>query len=612
MPSADAADAADAAWSAVLPVTTAILLASGILCLANLTLEVWKDYVPMLAAAFLISQALHATRVDMVAQVVRMRKNGPKFAWIRFGNMVTHMPGAWLPALAVLLAVFWLDLFIDRTVMFLVLIVTAMVMWALCNGVLWLWVHRPVSPDQRVRTHRDENIATTLLLVTMMISFLTILLTLVGRSIFDGILILFDLSTWSRQQGSALGPGARAAITNAGAALCERAGLLVDEQPAVDTPFAPIAKHLFQQLCNNDGSHSTDARLVLSSTMEVVKVEFPDLGPLLTPYIDLLRQCKVAAGSFQGELCEEEIDLGHLTTALKTSGLQIRELLEQRGLGEATAQAFNALGQGVASVGLSALNHLVVSLARLLQLVMGLVQQLLASLVFATFTFHMLAHDHDALRMVSSLSSYHLSLYHASAQRRGFLPRREPQTAAERAGDGDGDGDGAAAADAQGRHLDEEGDFVVRLRAAVHGAVSMTFVVAARDVFFLVMLFEVIGVPHGYPALLLVAVFTLFPLVPRLLVFFPWCLALAMDGSWVGRARALALVIFEALDVPEMLAPLADQTTSVMNDTIGSYIFSFSLILGVNRFGWSGVLFGPLLVLLIAIATTLFARSQRR
>ena len=129
--------------------------------------------------------------------------------------------------------------------------------------------------------------------------------------------------------------------------------------------------------------------------------------------------------------------------------------------------------------------------------------------------------------------------------------------------------------------------------------------------FFLVVLFEVIGVPHGYPALLLVAVLTLFPLVPRIFVFFPWCLALAMDGSWVGRARALALLIFEALDVPEMLAPLADQTTRVMNDTIGSYVFSFSLILGVNRFGWSGVLFGPLLVLLISIATTLLARSQQ-
>lgn len=48
----------------------------------------------------------------------------------------------------------------------------------------------------------------------------------------------------------------------------------------------------------------------------------------------------------------------------------------------------------------------------------------------------------------------------------------------------------------------------------------------------------------------------------------------------------------------------------MIDDTIGGYLFSFSLILGVQRFGAAGVLFGPFLVCVLALSTDAVSASK--
>jgi hypothetical protein len=158
----------------------------------------------MIAAAFLISQALHASRVRMVEQIVGMRKEG--FRLFGLGKMGAYITtpansGVWLPALAVLVSILWLDMFLSKWLMVVVLVLALLLVWASCNCLVWMWVKRPVSADLRVRARRDEDIATTLLLVTCLGSLLMILWTLSLRSLIDCVWIVFEAASWTKSQG---------------------------------------------------------------------------------------------------------------------------------------------------------------------------------------------------------------------------------------------------------------------------------------------------------------------------------------------------------------------------------------------------------------------------
>lgn len=167
-------------------------------------LQVWKDYVAMIAAAFLISQALHSSRVRMVELIIEMRKEG--FRVIGLGQMAGYVTESahwvYLPALACLMSILWLDMFLSKTLMLVVLCLALFVAWAFCNLVVCLWVHRPVSADLQVRARRDEDIATTFLLVTCLGSLLVILWTLSLRSLVDCVWIVFEAASWTKSQGT--------------------------------------------------------------------------------------------------------------------------------------------------------------------------------------------------------------------------------------------------------------------------------------------------------------------------------------------------------------------------------------------------------------------------
>jgi hypothetical protein len=156
---------------------------------------------------------------------------------------------------------------------------------------------------------------------------------------------------------------------------------------------------------------------------------------------------------------------------------------------------------------MAAVGHLAAGLGRLVATLLGLMQTLLATLVFGTFTFHMLAHDHDILHRLAPHAS-------AAAYRVGGGAWGEGEEGGEGEARAQGADEGCVRDSARGlgfrdrargfRLGGEESKghpkmvkMLERMRSTVQGAVSLTIAVAARDVFFLLLLFEGVGGGQG-------------------------------------------------------------------------------------------------------------------
>ena len=108
--------------------------------------------------------------------------------------------------------------------------------------------------------------------------------------------------------------------------------------------------------------------------------------------------------------------------------------------------------------------------------------------------------------------------------------------------------------------------------------------------------------PYPYLACSLATLFSIFPFIEPALILVPcWVVPLVAVGRWrAALASALAVL------APSLLGELGGM------EVVSPWIFDFSLAAGVVAVGWSGVLFGPVLVCCAKLLLDLGSASIRQ
>ncbi|MDR2920915.1 MAG: AI-2E family transporter [Tannerella sp.] len=115
----------------------------------------------------------------------------------------------------------------------------------------------------------------------------------------------------------------------------------------------------------------------------------------------------------------------------------------------------------------------------------------------------------------------------------------------------------------------------------------------------------IFGVPSAFLFALLTCFATIIPLVGTGLVWFPLCVYFALTGNWVG---AIGLAIFSAVILTNVDNVIRLILQKKLADT-HPLITVFGVILGLNIFGFWGVIFGPLLLSLFFLLINIFKRE---
>ncbi|KAL1496797.1 hypothetical protein AB1Y20_014384 [Prymnesium parvum] len=506
----------------------------------------WKDYISLIASAFLLSQALHRPRAALVDWAEGLRAPSAPRLYVRLlGAAVSPAKLLFkltaIPSLVQLALLLALELL--HNVAPLLSIVTPLALGVLLVGGLVCLMDRRLLGFNRWVS--DEVVAATAVLLTLcfVLTFITTVIAI--RSVLELRELVVAVSSW---MGS-IAPAAAGAFTDLANSGLELSISSLGKLDGSEHKWAGVLLHLLGEVRT-----ASNGTAVVQSTFVKIRQMYPDAAwlsaedfgklvlwlsgdPFLSSTWAAAQPLRWAA-PINNTAAAPHAQL----SASEVIGIVWRQLQEFQ-TREEMMQSLQSWGGGL---GTSTLQLLASALGMLMRLLNFALMFGVSGIVLATMTFSMLCMKTDALTYMMNLVTPHAIV--------------EKQ----------------------------------RVRETVDAVLTLPFSDSARNATLTLIIYKALSMPYAHLAALGVIVFTIFPLTYPWVVCTPWCVAyLVVLGGGADTARGvllLAALVASLSGTSRTAQRLYDATR------IGEYVIGFSLVLGVYMFGIQGVLFGPTLV----------------